>query len=114
MCRSIVDVRKRRRHVTRLQRQKYLCRLASKRLFDCGDEIEQRHRPIVADVINAVWRELGAGIGPLRGPRWIGCRDSVGDTQYAFDDIVDICEVARVLAVVEHLDRLARENFPRE
>ena len=41
-------------------------------------------------------------------------RDVVEGADHAFDDVVDVGEVADVMAVIEHVDRLAGEDLPRE
>ena len=45
------------------------------------------------------------------GPRQVRRRTAIGDAQYALDNVIDIGEIARVVAIVEHVNRLAGKNL---
>src|SRR5665811_2203784 len=47
-------------------------------------------------------------------PLWVRRRDTVGDAQHALHDVIDIRKVAGVVAVVEHVDWLARQDIAYE
>ena len=76
-----------------------------------ADEVHQLDGIVVADVVEPVGRERGRGIGIVAAPRRVGLGDMIGGAHHALDDVVDVGEVARVLAVVEHVDRLAGEDL---
>lgn len=64
-------------------------------------EVEQVFRVVVADVVDLVWREGEAVFAVLL---FGGVLHHAHD---AFDNVIDECEVALALAVVENLDGLA-------
>ncbi len=65
---------------------------------------------MVADVVQPVGSPARARIGPVTRPRRVRRRIPIENPDHALHDIVDIGEVAPHLAVVEHVDRLARED----
>ncbi len=64
----------------------------------------------IADVVDPERRVGGGGVGIRGFPVRVGRRDEVRGADHALDDVVDIGEVAAVAAVVEDLDRAARED----
>jgi len=83
-------------HVARLHRLHLDLRLLAEHALQRRDVIQELHRPAVADVVDRI----------RRGP--------VEDPERAFDDVVDVGEVALHVAVVEDLDRLAFHDGMRE
>ena len=69
---------------------------------------------VVSDVIKAVRRTAGARVRAVAGPGRVGPGHSVDHPHDPLDEVVDVGEVAPVMAVVEDLDRLARQDTPRE
>ena len=98
------------RYIAGLERQEFLDRRLAQSLFQRGDVIHEFHRLVVADVVNAPGRRAGAGIGDGAVPVGVGRRRPVENADYALDDVVDIGEVAPVLAVVEDLYRLTGQD----
>ena len=81
---------------------------ASEKKYDAGKKKKTRH----SDPRGRRFSQHGeraAGVRRLGAPIGIWGRYDVERADHAFDRIVDIGEIAGVLAVVEHLDRLARE-----
>ena len=73
----------------------------NKLLLKDVDKVEQVLRAVVANVIDLVGRDGKAIVA-------IGLFGSMlHDTHYAFDDIIDVGEIAFALAVVEYLDGFA-------
>jgi hypothetical protein len=70
-----------------------------------ADEVQQRHRVVVADVEHPVGRAAGRRVGAHRVVAGIGLGSAVVDADHAFDDVVDVGEVALHVAVVEDVDR---------
>ena len=74
-------------------------------LLQSGDVVQQVFGRAAADVIDGVGRQRESVFaGLLFG-------SALHDTEYTFDDIVDVCEVALAVAVVEDLDGLACLQF---
>ena len=70
-------------------------------LLQSGDVVQQIFGRTAADVIDSVGRQREAVFaGLLLG-------SALHDTEYTFDDIVDVCEIALAVAVVEDLNGLA-------
>ena len=97
-------------HITRLQRQQVHFRFLAQAIFDGADVIHELHRLLVADVVDAVRRPARPRVRVRRIPVRVGRRRVVHRANNAFDNVVDVGEVALVLAVVEHVDGLALEN----
>jgi hypothetical protein len=76
------------------------------------DEFHQLHRLVVADVVHAVGCPAGGGVGAVLDEGRIGRGRPVEHAHHALGDVVDVGEVALHLAVVEHVDRLARRGWP--
>ena len=57
---------------------------------------------VIADVVDPVGRRRRRRIGARAVPCGVGRRDAVGGAQHALDHVVDVGEVARMVAVVEH------------
>src|SRR5438552_13628383 len=92
--RQAIDRRVGRPHVARLQRQVVLYRAAPKQTLELGDKGLEPDRPVVADVVDGVWR---AGLRRR-------LRRADQHAYHAFDNIVDVGEVALHVAVIEYLD----------
>ena len=75
---QVLDVGAGGGHVAGLHRQIAADGLFAERLFEEGDEPVEFDRGVVADVVDAVGRGAGAGIGPGGVPRRVGRRDAVG------------------------------------
>ena len=87
-----------------LHRLKIADRFLGRRVFDDLDKAHQFFGPVVADIVETVRRNAAARFGrAVVGGRLFAAREDPGD------DIVDISEIALHLAVVEDLDRLARQ-----
>ena len=69
---------------------------------------------MIADVVEPIGRRAGAWVGMLSAPARIGSGDPIGKPRHRFRDVVDIREIPLHVAVVEHLDRLAGQDRPRE
>ena len=74
---------------------------ADKFLLQSGDVVQQVFWCAAADVIDSVGRQRETVFADLL------LRSALHDTEYTFDDIIDVCEVALTVAVVEDLDGLA-------
>ena len=70
--------------------------------------------PLAADVEDPPGGVAAVGAGLARVVAGRGLGGSVVDTDNALDDVVDVGEVAMVIAVVEDVDRLAFEDALHE
>ena len=70
-------------------------------LLQSGDVVQQVFRRTAADVKDCIGRQRETVFADLL------FGSALHDTEYTFDDIVDVCEVAHAVAVVEDLDGLA-------
>lgn len=95
------------RYVAGLHRQQSLFDHAAQALFHQLDKLQQGNGLVIADVVDTVGRLGTAGAGLHRVVVGVGPRSAVQGADDAFDDIVDIGEVATVVAVVEYVQRLA-------
>src|ERR1700722_1544127 len=87
-----------------LHRQQILLRAPPQALFEHLDVAQQRHRLLIADVVNSI-RGRARGRIRRRGiPVGIGRRHSIYGADDALDDVVDIGEIPLMLAAVEHVD----------
>ncbi len=77
-------------------------------LLEDVDEVQEVFGAVVADVVEGVWWDWKAVVagGTVGG--------FLHDADYAFDDVVDVGEVAFAVAVVEDLDGLACAEFVGE
>ncbi len=76
--------------------------------------MQQLHRIVVADVVEAIRCRAGAGIRGAAIPRCVARRGAVAGPHHPFRDVVDVREVATHLAIVEHVDRRAGQDRLRE
>jgi hypothetical protein len=74
------------------------------------DEAQQLDWLVRADVVEAVRRFAAGRVWALAAPVWIGRGDGIQGPHHAFNDIVNIGEVALVLAVIEDIYGLARQD----
>ena len=89
------------RHIAILHGQVDFFCFAPQRLFDGADESHQFHRLVIANIVQRV--------------RAISLRRLCQHAQDAFDNIVDIGEIALQTAVIEHLDWLtAQDGFGKQ
>src|SRR5437763_5434257 len=111
---EVIDVGVGLVHVAGLQRQEVLHRLAPEAVLDDLDVAQQLHRLTVADVVEPKRRRARGRVGSLAVPARIRLRDALRGPHYSLGDVIDIGEVAPVVSVVEHIDRLAFEDVARE
>src|SRR5690554_4293960 len=100
-----------RRHVTGLQGQQVFLGLLAHPLFDDLDKPGQLHRVIAADVVDSIRRLAGAWVRLGTAPVFVGLGDVIQRTDDTLYNIVDVGEVTLMVAVVEHINRLARQNL---
>lgn len=101
-------------HVAVLHGQEVFLRGFAQRVFQRGDVGHQLDGIVVADVEHAVRRPARGGVGLLFVKGRICLGRAVTDADDAFDDVVDVGEVALHFAVVEHVDRPSFEDRPGE
>ena len=65
---------------------------------------------VVVDVVQAIRRTAGCGIGRVTAPGGVRLSNVIEGANHAFDNIVDVGEVAAMIAVVEHVDWFAINN----
>lgn len=80
---------------------------ADELLLKCRDVVEEVFRGATADVVDGVWRDREA-VGAVL-PLWCAAHDA----DDAFDDVVDVGEVALAISVVENLDAVALHEAVR-
>src|SRR5690554_144909 len=99
------------RHITRLHGQKVFYCLLAGPLFDNFYEAGQFDRVITADIVDAIRGLAGAWIGRCPTPLIIGLCHLIKSADNTLYNIVYICEITLVMAMVEHIDRLSRKNL---
>ena len=79
----------------------------------CTNEFFLQGRNVVQQVFGGASADVVDGVGRQRESVFAGLLfgSALHDTEYTFDDIVDVCEVALAVAVVEDLDGLACLQF---
>src|SRR5690554_283308 len=92
-------------HVAGLQRQQVLDRLLAQGLFDGFDVFGKLHRVVVADVEDPIGGVAGGRVRGIAVPLGVGLGGLVAGADHPFDDVVDVGEVAGVVAVVEQIGR---------
>jgi hypothetical protein len=107
---QVLDVGIGGRHVSGLHRQVVLFRFAPQALFQHLNEAGELYGIVTADVVQAIGRVTGTGIRGGPAPVRVGCGDIVQRADYAFDDVINVGEVPLVVAVIEDINRFAREN----
>src|SRR5690554_8059225 len=100
-----------RRHVTGLHGQQVLLGLFADPLFDDLDKPGQLHRVIAANVVDAVRPLAGARVRLGTAPVFVGLGDVIQRTDDTLYNIVDVGEITLVMAVVEHINRFARQDL---
>src|SRR3569623_1828296 len=97
-------------HVALLQRYHVFFRFFTQALLDPLDVMHELHGLVVADVVEPIGRAAAGGVGRIAAPVRIRRGDFIARAHHAFDDVVDVGEVALVLAVVVDVDGLAFED----
>src|SRR5438270_12117958 len=111
---QLTDVRARGDDVARLHRQQIELRFLAQRVFERGDVVEEKHRAVVADVEDSIRRVAAGGIGIVAAPVRIGFGALVEYADHAFDDVVDVGEVADHAPFVVDGNRFAGQDAARE
>src|SRR5690554_4746595 len=98
------------RHIPRLQGQQLAdsC-LAGSRLNGLN-VLGELNRAVVTNVEDPEWSVTGGRIRLVAVPVKIRLGDVIAGANHPFHDVIDIGEIASVVAMVEHLNRLAGEN----
>src|ERR1035438_5200256 len=96
--------------VTGLDGQHAFHRLLAQTLLDHLDKTEEFDGRMVANVIEAVGRGAGGRVGSLASPLRIGDCGPGHCAHHAFNDVVDVREIALHIALVVNVDWFALEN----
>ena len=105
-----LDVCRRIGHGAGLQRQQAFLGGFTERLLEDFDVAQQLDGVVAADIEESVGCGGRGWIGRIAGPIRIGHRNAIEGSDDAFDDVVDLGEVASMMPVVVHVYRFAREN----
>ena len=83
-------------------------------LLDRADVVHEFDGLLVTDIVDPPRRVARARVG-LRGvPVLVRRCRMIARADHALDDVVDVGEIAPMLAVVENVDRLALKDIARE
>ena len=111
---KVIHIRIGGRHIAGLQGEQVLFGFPAELLFEHLYKLQQLHRLVVADVINLIWRAACARIRGIAGPAGVGAGRLVHHPHDSLDNIINIRKVPLHLPKVEHIDRPAFEDRPRE
>src|SRR5690606_8997843 len=98
--------------ITRLHWQHAHCGFPADAIFNDGDVAHELDGLLVADVVEPIRGTAGAGVRMRSVPFFIGPCHVIHRPDHALDDIVHVREIPAMLAVVEHVYRLALDNVP--